>query len=405
MSLQLKEDKIIMVRLLGGFEMRMGGAVITDSQGRARQLWNLLEYLIAFRQRDISQQELIDMLWEDGNSDNPVNALKNLVYRVRTLLIEGGIPEEEKIILRHGGSYCLNPSLPFSIDTEEFEFLCKRAMQPGASVSERIELYRKALRVYTGDFLPKSSSEKWVVPIATYFHNLYIKAVNEVSTLLAAEQRDEEILDICEQATIIDRFDESVHEQLIRALIRLGRQNRAMAHYEYMTGIFYSELGVRPSDNLRSLYQEIVSAVNHVETDLHVIEEDLRETGTRTGAFFCEYEVFKNIYRLQLRLAARTGQPNFLTLITLEAHVEEGQEVIHQLNSAMISILSILRTNLRKGDVISRFSASQYLVLMPLARQSMGDAVMERVQQRYQKENVSAKVPMTFSLMAAAPIE
>lgn len=45
----------------------------------------------------------------------------------------------------------------------------------------------------------------------------------------------------------------------------MGNQQRAMAHYEHVTNLFYRELGVKPSERLRNLYREIIKNVQHVK--------------------------------------------------------------------------------------------------------------------------------------------
>ncbi len=49
------EDKLIRVAMLGGFRLEAGGKSVQDTDARTHQLWHLIEYLIAFRRREISQ--------------------------------------------------------------------------------------------------------------------------------------------------------------------------------------------------------------------------------------------------------------------------------------------------------------------------------------------------------------
>ena len=64
----------------------------TQLSAHSYQLWNLLGYLIVFRRREIPHYELIKMLWPEDDIDNPSNALKNLIYRIRTNLSKNGHP-------------------------------------------------------------------------------------------------------------------------------------------------------------------------------------------------------------------------------------------------------------------------------------------------------------------------
>ena len=43
------------------------------------------------------------------------------------------------------------------------------------------------------------------------------------------------------------------------------------------------------------------SNVNSVEMDLNVIKSDLKEAVKTKGAFWCDYTIFKNIYRIHAR--------------------------------------------------------------------------------------------------------
>lgn len=78
----------ITVKMLGGFTISQGDRVISESDGRTKKVWMLIEYLLAHRRNDISQEKLIEILWEDEECDAPFNALKNLVYRARKQLGE-----------------------------------------------------------------------------------------------------------------------------------------------------------------------------------------------------------------------------------------------------------------------------------------------------------------------------
>jgi DNA-binding SARP family transcriptional activator len=67
-----------------------------------------------------------------------------------------------------------------------------------------------AISLFKGDFLPKSSTELWAVPITTYYHNLFLNSVHEAVELLNNEARFDEIIEICQQAVAIDPFDEQL---------------------------------------------------------------------------------------------------------------------------------------------------------------------------------------------------
>ena len=53
-----ENETVFHIEMLGGFKLTVGDKVISDTISRTHQLWNLLEYLIAFRHKTISQEEL-----------------------------------------------------------------------------------------------------------------------------------------------------------------------------------------------------------------------------------------------------------------------------------------------------------------------------------------------------------
>ena len=72
--------------MLGEFSITMNGHQLTNLKGRTKRVWMLIEYLLANRHKDISIQKLSEILWEEDKCSDPLNALKNLVYRARQLL-------------------------------------------------------------------------------------------------------------------------------------------------------------------------------------------------------------------------------------------------------------------------------------------------------------------------------
>ena len=393
----------VQITMLGSFEIRRGDKAIGDNISRTHKIWNLLEYLITFRDKDLSQNDLISALWPDDSSDNPANALKNLIYRIRTTLAASGIQTDEEFVTYRRGSYCWNKEIDCQIDVSLFENLCKEAQEAGLEEEAQIQKCLQAVDIYKGDFLPKSSFEEWVVPVSTYYHTLYLNAVHRLLDLLMDRRDYQKVVEVCEKAIIIDRFDEKLHEQLILAFYNVGWQQKALEHYDYITNLFYRELGVKVSDRLRSIYRDIIKTEKSVETDLDIIKNDLREATSVEGAFFCEYEIFKDVYRLQARSIARNGQTVYIGLLTV-TDFNSGIPDPKLLNNAMDHLEGAIRLSLRKGDVAARFSAAQYVVLLPTVTFESGSKVLERIIKRFSREHRNIPVIIHTKLQPLDPI-
>ncbi len=386
----------LVINLFGAFSMEHAGKTLTDDINRSQKLWSVLAYLVIHRDRDIPQSEFIEQFWQEDNSSNPASALKTLLYRIRAM-IEPLFGEEIQPVISRRGAYSWNREIPCVVDMDRFEELCRLASEPGVDAKSRLELYREVASLYKGMLLPKLSDQIWLMPIVTRCHEKYVKAVRELSALLVEQGSFDELAEICLRASELDPMDESLHILAIRALLYQGRNASALAHYETATELLYRNLGVRPSDELRALYTEIMAVEKGMETDLEVIQADLREAAGRPGAFVCEYGFFQEAYRLEARRCNRNGTCVHVALLTVSLP-DGGMPALKQLNMTMDQLLVALQTQLRSGDVISRYSAVQYVVMLPAANFEDSQKVMERIVTAFYRQHRHNFLKITYKI-------
>ena len=390
--------KTVSVSLLGGFQIRVDGRVLTDDINRSQKIWNVLSYLVVHRDRNIPQSEFIELFWPGENSSNPVNALKTLLYRIRSML-EPLFDDGVDPIVSQRGSYSWNRSVACEMDTDLFESLCQQAADVSRSPEERMELCREAYRLYQGDFLPKLSSELWVIPLATHYHNMYLAMVKSLAALLEQSEAYGEMTEVCTRANALDPLDEELHILIVRSLLRQGKDAAALAHYESATDLLYRNLGVRPSAELRALYNEIMDIEKGLETDLEVIQGDLRETARRPGAFVCEYGFFREAYRLEARRAERSGTSVHVALITVSLP-DGGVPALKVLSTTMDQLKEVLVGSLRRGDVVSKYSGAQYVIMLPAANFEDSTMVLERVVSSFYRQHRRNFLKLSYKIRA-----
>lgn len=76
----------LQVQMFGEFLITNHESVLNTEVIRSEMLTRLLTYMICNRKKSMTVQELTDFLWAEKESDNPAGALKNLMYRLRSLL-------------------------------------------------------------------------------------------------------------------------------------------------------------------------------------------------------------------------------------------------------------------------------------------------------------------------------
>ncbi len=394
----INEDNIIHIQTLGQFSVSIGENSINNKTNQAKKPWSILQYLITFRNRDISAGELIELIWSDDQSANPGGALKTLVFRSRKLLEPLGLPPQDLVIQRRG-SYAWNPEYKTIVDADEFESLCLQAAADGIGAEEALRLYLQAIDLYKGDFLPKSSWESWVVPISARYHSMYLQAVHKTIKLIASTGDWEEIAGICKRAIQIEPFDEDLHYSLIYALYNTGKQNLALEHYKHTIDSFYNEFSVTPSERLKDLYKIIRDEEHGVTTDLSIIQESMQEQQMTGGAYYCEYSVFRDIYQLEQGAIERTGDSIYLCLLTVRTAGGELPKTSVMVR-AMDALDKAISGSLRRGDVYARYSIAQYIVLLPTASYENGCNVMKRIVASFKKEYTRKDLAIDYSLQS-----
>lgn len=146
------------VTMFGKFTLKQEGMEVPHAvslTGRSRRLWTLTAYLILNRNRGVSAQELIDLLWPEAENDNPLSTLQNNVSRARAALAELGFTHAKVIIHNEKGYYRWAPDRETQLDVEQFETLAKAALAE-EDLENRLPWRRKPWRFTPAIFLRKA---------------------------------------------------------------------------------------------------------------------------------------------------------------------------------------------------------------------------------------------------------
>jgi two-component SAPR family response regulator len=363
------------IHTLGQFTASRGDRVLSDVSCRSAKLWELFKYLLTKRGSSIPAEVILETIWPEQEYSDARRALRTLVHRLRKL-VDGAPDRGESYIKFSHSCYGWNCGQDSWIDADEFESLCLQAEAAMADDSNAATgIYQKAVSLYKGDYLRELVYSEWVLPVRSYYRRLYLEAVFRLTELLKNAGKHTEIIKVCEKAFQVEPFEEDLHLSFLRALLETGNQKQALCHYEYITGIFYREMGVKPSAALKNIYRRIKTA--GPETDLAALQDDGEENDAR-GAFFCGPEVFRSLYSLEKRRMARTGQAVYVGLLSLSAAGSGGQPP-EKLPEASERLLAVLKNGLRRGDAVARWNKAQFSVLLPGLDQEQAEKIMSRL--------------------------
>jgi DNA-binding SARP family transcriptional activator len=344
----------------------------------------------------------MEVLWEDGVS-HPQKALKNLVYRLRNALKSLG---DDNFILTNQGNYSWNSDIPVLLDTELFEVKGKAAMSCQGNQEEQCLLYEEALAYYQGEYLPEFAMESWQVPLDTYYHSMYLTMVKNLARLYDSEKKYEEMTLILRRALSRDNIDDELHYWNIRSLMGQNKIDLAWSHYKKARELLYRNLGVRKTEKMTQIYQELLSQNQTSELDVDGISEDMAERESPRGVYFCEYEIFREVYRLEARRILRLGIAEYVLLLTLQIgeQTEKPQEyVTYCRKKSAANLKKVLEKSLRVGDVVSACSENQYIVMLPTCTFETGTMVAERIRTHFQAACPDKNVRLLYELKAVEP--
>lgn len=386
-----KEDKMI-VKMLGHFEIQYKGIILNSETIRSNMVELLLVYMLLQRHKEVLTNELAEELWSEEESDNPLGALKNLMYRLRKLLKD--VFGEDDIIVTGRGSYTINPSIAIELDAEVFETKLKL----GKEKDDRKAL-EEAMELYVGTFLPKQAKQHWILQQSVYYQSLFSSYSKVLIEMLEKEEYFEEMEAWCLKALTYDPLDENLQYHFILSLLKQGKSQIALEHYLHVKQRLYDELGVDPSEELQQLYQTMIRKDNDRQLDLVVIQKDLNEEELPNKAYYCDYNVFKEMYRLDARRLQRLGISMYCCLITCDVTlpIPQTSKLYKTVTVKMMdSMKDLLLKSLRAGDIVSRYSQSQYVMLLPTCSFESMQVVIDRIKKEFEKEEVSKQGKLLF---------
>lgn len=129
----------------------------------------------------------------------------------------------------------------------------------------------------------------------------------------------------------------------------------------------------------RILYFDEESAL---KADMNQIHQELSGPGTNEGAFCQDFDDFINIYRFMERRLGRKHANIFRILITLTNSRKEFP-VLQEREQTMGTLHQIIQHCLGAGDVFTRYSSCQFLLMVSDMTAGQTDAIAEQIRQKF----------------------
>ena len=146
----------------------------------------------------------------------------------------------------------------------------------------------------------------------------------------------------------------------------------------------FRDAGVLPSRQMMERLAKMSSEMPNRSEMIEAIQSDLLECEEPHGAFYCSYPSFTESYRYMKRVIARSGQSAYLMLCTVTDGKGYPLEKGERLERLSDELNASIKGALRKGDLYTRYSANQYLVLLLDIKQEDCRIVIERINNTFE---------------------
>lgn len=343
---------ILEIKALGGFSMRYGEKTISIGSGKSTKAVKLLQILVCSEGRTVSRERLLDMLYGNEDITDAANNLRVTTFRLKKMLVTAGLPQYDYIQIKSG-------------------------MYSFAAPMEVV--------------LAKNSNYK----------EKYTNALNTLCELLMDRGEYETAIEVCEPACRMYPFDEWQAIQ-IDCLMRMKKYDEALKEYENTAKMFVDELGVYPSERMMKLFEQMNGRMNFKTQSLPEMEKRLKETDKGSGAYFCSLPGFRDTYRLLARIVERNGQSVYLMLCSITNGKGQPMKNEERLDMMGKELQDTLAHCLRRGDSYTRYSKSQYLLLLVGTNRENCSLIFERIQKYFSREHKTWSKYLEYAVSSVA---
>ena len=409
--METKKKTKIYVQMLGGFSITVGDEKLDLGSNSKANFLKLTEIVLLRGMGGVSKRDLIDGIFGHKSLLDENNSLNNLLHQARTQLKKAGMPGR-KIIDGKRGVYAPenNPDYEYILDVQEFEDVCLKAKSEKKD-DKKLYYYQKAFGIYGGELLPEFATDYWVILESVRLKRLYDDVVDFLGKHYKEAEDFEALFDLYDKANKIYP-DNGWQIEMIDALMLRKEYKTAYELYTKCAHYYQDELEVPIPDALRSCYERLSDNVRVVTDDIRQIQANIirkdeklkSEMGTRKiGAYLCPFTSFIDVYHVLRRNLERRGSSIFMMLCTLVDY--EGKPIQNQekLNARAEILQQSLSEGLRKGDVYTKYSSSQYLILLIGTKREDCAIIYQRLSRRV-KELAGSRAEFRYRIVSLAEI-
>lgn len=256
-AIGLLEAPPVEVQLLGPFGLRHRGRTVADHIWRTAKAKELFALLATSGERSVPRDALMAALWPESEPSAAVSKFHFTLHSLRREIAGAGL-DGLVSVERDAAGYALELPDGSVLDHEAFLRLVREAREArfGGDPTQHLAALRKAVAMHRGSFLSGLSSA-WIDELRERMDSAFLSAAKELAAAELQLGDPHVAIEHALKVTAADPFDEEAHRTVLEAYARSGAGDLATRHFQSLERKLRRELGTRPEDATRELYQRL----------------------------------------------------------------------------------------------------------------------------------------------------
>jgi DNA-binding SARP family transcriptional activator len=318
----------------------------------------------------------MQILRPESSSAPSVNSLKTLVSRLRALLDQVS-PSLGACLKTVRGGYQWETQPGVSVDVEEYNRLISQLHGRLDMSTDKQFKFHRMLAIYHGRLLSNQEHPAWLQEHTNNMHQFYLEVILEELRLLESAGHTADVITVCREALDADPLNNAINVRMMDALMNAGREGDVIQHYERVQEV--RSIQSTESEVMDEYFSRLLQAERNLADDLDQLCCEVQSMEVRPGATLCDRTVFAEAFQLLQRSLVRT--PGVITIAVVMVGGLKDSPLL--LNRAIMELQQVMIHTLRSGDILTRLSATQIAMLLPLATESDFIGIAERIKRNF----------------------
>ncbi len=235
----------------------------------------------------VPKSVFLDELWGEDPPNSAYNTLQTYIFQIRKWIsrvqgVDPALVSGERVVTEPCGySFCVPDSR--QLDLGQFVLLAQEGEREFASgnYTDAVRLLNASLDLWSGQGTVEARTGGAIEAKFTQLRERRLRALEDRIEADLMLGRHRELLGELASLAIEYPLHESLHGKLMIALARSGRVPDALKAYQRLRNSLVDELGLEPSEQLRSLQQAVLAEDPRVkpEGEHELLELSSRQAG------------------------------------------------------------------------------------------------------------------------------